>query len=61
MLESTVNRMLLTVAAADADARVVLLALDGREERVLLELLVGSRCHLFIVRDDRFHISLLHQ
>ena len=48
LLQSTVNGLLEGVAARDANARVVLLALDGREERILLELLVRCWGHLLI-------------
>ena len=53
------------MASTNAYTRIVLLcaaALYRRKERILSQLLlVGSRCHFFLCRDDRSHLSVLHQ
>ena len=62
VLEPAFDWVLDGVAPANADTCIVLLALNGREQRILCQLLLVWRwSHLLLCGDDRTHLSILHE
>ena len=61
LLKPAFNWVLDGMAPADADASIVVLALDRRKKRILCQLLIWRRSHLLFSWNDRTHIRFLHQ